>query len=171
VKKTLHFLLTGMAILLMASSCGQEKEPVPEDLLDRETFTSLILDIQLAEGLKSQYSRSKSFGKNYSRDIYDDIFIRHGIDEAEFQKTYSWYQGRPDLMEKIYEQVLDSLSTLEAEIKQEYANDTKAMRDSLKSKKSLLQKKGWKGSLNYLPDMSQYDSAYADSARSKKPSK
>lgn len=171
MKKTLHFVLTSIVILLLASACGRKKEPVPEDLLDRATFTSLMLDIQLAEGLKSQYSRNKSFSTYHSREVYDEIFSRHNIAEGDFQKTYSWYQGRPDLMEKIYEQVLDSLSTLEAEIKQAYANQTKAVRDSLESKKPVWQKKGWKGNLNYMPDPAQYDTTYTDSARSKKPSK
>lgn len=160
-----------MAVILLAWGCGQKKEPVPDDLLDRETFTSLMLDVQLAEGLKSQRSRSSTFSKDWSREVYDDIFIRHGVSEEDFQETYSWYQGRPDLMEGIYEQVLDSLSKLEAEIKQAYANETKAKKDSLGEGKSKLKRERWKGSYNYMPDMSQFDSTSVDSAGTKKPLK
>jgi len=128
-----------------------------------------MLDVQLAEGIKSQYARSRAFGNDWSRDVYDDIFIRHNVAEEDFQKTFGWYQGRPDLMEGIYEQVLDSLSKLEAEIKQAYNNQAKAIRDSFPDKKSWLKEKYKKGGLNYMPDMSQYDTTSVDSTGPKKP--
>ena len=171
MKKTLSVFFACLTVLFLVWGCGQKKEPVPDDLLDRDTFAALMLDVQLAEGLKSQRSRSNTFSKDWSREVYEDIFIRHEISEEDFQKTYSWYQTRPDLMEGIYEQVLDSLSTLEAEIKQAYANETKAMRDSSEDKKTKLKKERWREGINYMPDMAHFDSTSADSAGVKKPFK
>lgn len=153
--------------LISAASCGPSEEPLPEFLLDREDFTAVMLDVQIAEGMKSQYARTKAFGKNWSRDVYDDIFERHGISEADFQETYRWYQGRPDLMEGIYEQVLDSLSKLEAEIKQEYANQGKSERDSTdRSSRAARVRALRESGQSYMPDLSTYtDSARADSGK------
>lgn len=167
MKTTFVKIFTACCFAVAAVSCGPQEEPVRDGLIDREAFAAIMLDVQIAEGMKSQYSRTKAFGKNWSRDVYDDIFERHGISEEDFQETYRWYQGRPDLMEGIYEQVLDSLSKLEAEIKHEYANQGKAARDStdLSSRKGRVKALRESGR-SYMPDLSAYtDSARADSAK------
>lgn len=168
MKTAFKKILTACCLAVTAASCGPQEGPVPDDLIDRDVFTAIMLDVQVAEGMKSQYSRTKAFGKNWSRDVYDDIFERHGISEEEFQETYRWYQGRPDLMEGVYEQVLDSLSKLEAEIKKEFANRGKSVRDSTdRTSRSERVKALRESGQSYMPDLSAYrDSARADSLKS-----
>jgi hypothetical protein len=62
--------------------------------------------------------------------MYANIFAGHGIDQEEFEATYDYYKARPDEMELIYEQVLDSLSKLDVQVKKIYNTPTN-LTDSL----------------------------------------
>ncbi len=92
-----------------------------------------MLDVQIAEGIKTQYAHSLNKDGSLSRELYDEIFERHEIKEEDFRKTYGFYQSRPELMEGVFEQVLDSLSKLEAQIKKDYSSAHQSKRDSSES--------------------------------------
>jgi hypothetical protein len=118
-------------LLLLFAACKNEEPKVPDNLLDRQTFTAVMLDAQLVEGFKTQIAHSAAKGRNVGRHLYLDIFEKHGVSEKDFRRTYGYYQERPELMEGIYEQVLDSLSKLEAQIKKDFSDQTKLQHDSL----------------------------------------
>lgn len=127
-------MITRIAAILFLSlsllSCRSDKGEIPTDILNRPKFTSIMIDVQLAEGIKTQYAHSRNKDGQLNKELYEEIFERHDITEDEFRKTFSYYQSQPELMEGIFEQVLDSLSKLEAEIKKEYSNSHKSKRDS-----------------------------------------
>lgn len=113
------------------SACAEETDELPEDLLDEQKFTSVMIDVQLAEGMKTKYNSGKRFSEKNTAQVYEMIFDKHGIERGQFLNTYGYYRENPEKMELIYEAVLDSLSMLEAEVKQEYTSQQKARRDSL----------------------------------------
>lgn len=113
-------------------ACQSGEVTIPDDVVPKDKFARIMIDVQLTEGLKSQYTHRKSLGSDYVRVLYDELFEKHGITEEEFQHSFKFYRTYPALMEEIYEQVLDSLSTLDAQIKQEFSTQNRAQRDSTK---------------------------------------
>jgi hypothetical protein len=114
-------------ILLFIVSCAPKEEKElqpPPGAIPQEKFTSVMLDIQLIEGMKVH-----KLGPRVDRGIdmsslYSEIFEKHKITREEFELTYGFYRSHPDKMEVIYEAVLDSLTTLEVEVKKEYQQET-----------------------------------------------
>lgn len=132
IRSVFFFALLASAL----TACSSDDNAIPKDILDRQKFTALMIDVQLAEGIKTQYAHSRNKDGSLSRELYDEIFERHEIKEEDFRKTYGFYQSRPELMEGVFEQVLDSLSKLEAEIKKEYSTSHQNKRDSSRTGKA-----------------------------------
>jgi hypothetical protein len=125
--KSLQFL----AILLLLASCDEPVvEIAPEGLLDKAVFTTVMVDVQLVEGMKVHKLGPMREKSPDMEAMYANIFEGHGINQEEFEATYDYYKARPDEMELIYEQVLDSLSKLDVQVKKIYNTPTN-LTDSL----------------------------------------
>jgi hypothetical protein len=125
--KSLQFL----AILLLLASCDEPVVEIsPEGLLDKAVFTTVMVDVQLVEGMKVHKLGPMREKSPDMEAMYANIFAGHGIDQEEFEATYDYYKARPDEMELIYEQVLDSLSKLDVQVKKIYNTPTN-LTDSL----------------------------------------
>ncbi len=131
-------------LLLLLPACGEKEEKRPDDLLPEPTFINLMIEVQLAEGIKTQFMHSKNAQYNLGEALYSEFLERHGVSQEDFLNTFKYYQERPHLFEKVYEQVLDSLSTMEGAIKKEFATSTKSDTSSTPS---------------YSPDMANPQSA------------
>lgn len=97
---------------LLLGGCKEKKEPRPTDLLPEDTFTSIMVDVQLTEALKNQQVLSK---RNNPEDIlaaYHYFLQKQNVSSEEFLKTYEYYQQHPKEMQAVYEKVLDSLNKM-----------------------------------------------------------
>jgi hypothetical protein len=121
-------------ILLVAVACGNEsseEENLPSMSADK--FTEVMIDVQLAEGMKTQKLTYTRANENDMNRLYDHIFAKHEVSKEDFMEAFRYYRSRPGKMEIIYEQVLDSLSKLDVEVKQEYSLDQAAEADSIQN--------------------------------------
>jgi len=96
-------------------SCSENhKSSIPK--LNEEIFINIITDIHLTEAIISHYTLD-----NYAQEInksayYEQIFLKHNTDEELFIEALNYYSSQPTKMEFIYRQVLDKLSSMEAEL-------------------------------------------------------
>ena len=113
------FVLMGTVFYFISCSAPVPENP-PSDLINKEEFTNIMVDVQLIEGMKIHKLGPKRSKSPDMEQMYSHIFQAHSISQNEFQKTYDHYKSRPDEMEGIYEAVLDSLSKLDVEVKKIY---------------------------------------------------
>lgn len=119
---------------LFLVKCVENETPPPPNILDQNTFTAVMIDVQLAEGKDTQKSYVARDKKGKVVDLYPAIFEKHNVDPEVFLATYDYYTSHPGKMEKVYEQVLDSLSKLDAVIKKESSKKQRDDNDSLRVK-------------------------------------
>lgn len=118
------------AMIVFLSACSTEEPDKPEGVLNADQFTALMIDVQLVEGIRAQRIEvSDKKGKAESF-LYAEVFDKHGVSRYEFEITYAYYMKNPKRMEVIYEQVLDSLNKLDADIKQAFSEELKMKADS-----------------------------------------
>ncbi len=103
-------------IILLAVSIGacSEKEGPPKDILSKEKFTHLLIEIHLIEAKIERLYVSPDSAMvlfNYFQGL---LLKEEGIDSAKFNKTLSYYKDNPKPFMKVYEAVTDSLLELEA---------------------------------------------------------
>jgi hypothetical protein len=120
-----------LVVLFFFISCSSTEEVVPEQLMDPEIFGKVLLDIQILEGMKTQRVLGTEKSAYADSTAYESIFSKYKVDRETFLETYSYYRSRPGEMAKIYELVLDSLSTLDVQVKKEYTEEKRFESDSL----------------------------------------
>ncbi len=125
-----HLAFIYLLILIFAASCASDPSEV-NLALSTDKFTAVMIDVQLAEGMKTQkifVTKDNSEAVNL---LYKHIFEKHGVTSEEFMESFEYYRSRPGEMELVYEQVLDSLSKLDIEVKQAYSSEVQAETDSI----------------------------------------
>lgn len=128
MKKILIMCCLGLTMV----DCSQKEPPPPSNILDQATFTSIMIDVQLSEGKDTQKAYiTRDKGKK-AVDLYPAVFEKHKVDPEIFLATYDYYVRHPGKMGKVYEQVLDSLSKLDAVIKKEFSKQQRDENDSLR---------------------------------------
>lgn len=141
IKKVACLFLPALVLLVAVLSCSEKKQKPPISL---DEMQLLLLDLHLAEsysvGLYPD-SLKKKFDKNPDSlaVYYAAVFRHHNINADEFKEVMDWYKQHPDMLDSLYNRVLDKANELQAEQdkKEAAAGKTNIKNDSLSSKPGL----------------------------------
>ncbi len=101
-----HIVL--LVCLVLATACGTEQER-PADLLERDTFTGLLVDAQLIE---ARVNREMTVDKRQDipiKQYYAELFKEKDVSADAFHRTFQWYAEHPDELKAVYADVLTTL--------------------------------------------------------------
>ncbi len=90
--------------------CACNRDKTPDDLIDKEKFIPLLVDVHLADGYlgtRSQLPDSLSYRGN---GLYAAVFKRYGVDSAQFRKSYKYYSYHLNDIKDIYKEVVARLT-------------------------------------------------------------
>jgi len=109
-------------LLLAITSCSQyetNKTVVPSDLINIESFKSIMLDMRMTEVIIRQDITSSSGNKatEITEKHYNFLFKKHHISQERFQSSLLYYTNNPELLDEINNAVVDSLNILREKIK------------------------------------------------------
>jgi hypothetical protein len=88
----------------------------PSDVLEPEAFVSLMVDVHLAEGDLLERSLPADEQIALLSEHYSHILASQGIAPEVLQASYAWYTARPLTLNKLYDQVLEELNRMQAEV-------------------------------------------------------
>ena len=116
-------------LLIILSSCYNERKLTtvpPDPLLTEEQLLDVLTDMQLAEAVITYDRLQKITNKGDFKDtIYSVILKHYNITAEQLNDNLDYYNNDPENMERLYEEVLSNLSTLQSEIQIEASiNDT-----------------------------------------------
>tara|TARA_B100000508_G_C11426874_1_gene261296 strand:- start:551 stop:940 length:390 start_codon:yes stop_codon:yes gene_type:complete len=95
----------------------QEKDNTPEYLWDEARMVEVMTEVQIAEALvRLGYHRSTD-SMHLNDSVFNAALRTVNTNRADFDSNFNYYQGQPDKMEKVFEQVINNLSARSAEIK------------------------------------------------------
>lgn len=98
--------------LLMLLSCSRDKH----DIIPERKMAPVLVDIHIADEIgASRYSLDPDIVLD-SLKTYGWVFRKHGISKAEFDSSMAYYAGKPDVLNKIYNRVIATISKMEAEL-------------------------------------------------------
>lgn len=107
-------VLTAIFCVLFLFGCtAPEEEIAPDDLLSKDKFVEVMVDVQLLEAIRKQKMIREDDPTVKLASWYKEVFQKHSITEEQFTSTFTWYYGHPDEMILIYEEVFEQLSLLE----------------------------------------------------------
>ena len=101
-------------------SCNQQKSSVtvPADVLSPDSMVQVLSDIHLAEAEATLHPYSDSLGIINLPAYYKYIFNNHKLDTAMFNRSMNFYLSNPELLNTVYNGILDELSTRHARYQQ-----------------------------------------------------
>lgn len=112
MKKIAFYLL--FVFFLCCGDPAEENVFIPENILPKEKIAQVITDIHIAEAEINLLAISDSTLK---RSIYfKQIFDKHQITKQQYEESLAFYIDHPETLNKIYEQVLNDLSKMQAEM-------------------------------------------------------
>ena len=101
---------------LLFSCGGKTAEEQPENLIKKEIFTEMILELQLIEAHLNEARVNQSVIRDSANNLFQEIFEKHGAALEDFNTTMNYYASQPEELQGIYDAVLESLSKLEVEL-------------------------------------------------------
>lgn len=94
------YLLTLIIMSLLIGSCQNR----PKEVLNRKKMELLMYDVYVAEAIME--NNHNTFNSNEKKEAYiNKVFVAHGISQARWDTSLSWYSDRID----IYLQMNDSV--------------------------------------------------------------
>jgi hypothetical protein len=103
-------------ILLLLSACGKTLPNVPSDIIQKEKMIQILVDVHVADAVLENKNGTDRRVPEQTTAIYTQIYKNHGITRAEFLKSYHYYETQPELMDKLYEELLSELSRRQAQL-------------------------------------------------------
>jgi Domain of unknown function (DUF4296) len=99
---------SGIFFLLSLVMVGCSGKQIPDDIIQPEEMKKVLWDISRAESLSGELSRRDSSINKIAaiKVLSNKIFALHHISASDFQRSYSWYTGHPD----VFKVMLDSMT-------------------------------------------------------------
>ena len=120
IKKWILFV----SIAMLAVSCDSIFTSKPAGTLNEDEMINILVDIHLTEATLriSNDSLARLNDTIDQRIRFAHVFRKHGIDPDDFNKSMDYYLEHIELLDKIYVEVINRLSELEATLQPKITN-------------------------------------------------
>lgn len=112
--RKIYIPLIALAICL-GHSCTNQRENIPEGVLDESKMVEVLTDIHLAETAFIMNNLKSRSTDSSAASYYKFVFNKHGISSTLFDKSFRYYTSQPAQFSIIYEKVLTEISERQAE--------------------------------------------------------
>src|SRR5579862_5118693 len=101
--------------LLAVSCANKNKIKVPQDVLCQDTMVGVLTDIHLAKA-SQQLGIAIDSADTGKHDPFQYVWKKHHITEDDYKKSLDFYAHNPNVLDSIYENVLNDLSKQKAQL-------------------------------------------------------
>jgi hypothetical protein len=102
--------------LIFLFACAQSKDEVkiPDDIIPPQEMINVIIDFHIAEAALVECQNKKEDVNVTTILYYNSILKKHKITRAKFDKSMKFYTENIQLLQIIYEEVGNELSTMQS---------------------------------------------------------
>ncbi len=101
-------------IVLIAVSCGNGKEEVPEGVIPQEKMVEVLTEIELTQALiKLKFSKQDSTINQQL--LFEEVYTDFSISKEQFNISLVYYCEHPKALEEMYVEVINNLSVKQTE--------------------------------------------------------
>jgi hypothetical protein len=112
---TLRRLIPFFFVTLFISSCNKPKTIIPAGILTEKEMVPVLVDIHVAQAAASIYNATDTSMYNMNEMIPYILSIHH-IEKAAYDSSIGYYTRHPELMQQMYEEVINELSKEAGEV-------------------------------------------------------
>lgn len=131
-----------LLFVLLTVACIPENPEPPEGVMDKNTMTDVLEEVQLIEAFRQRglVLPTDMDPEQEAEKMYARLFDKYGITKKEFKASYAWYEANPGVLAEIYDVVLVRLSEKQANVRNPEAAKAVAKRDSIRALRDTLDK-------------------------------
>jgi hypothetical protein len=111
-------LLLMLLFSLLFSSCGNKKTMIekPKDLIERQAFEKILMEVYLIEGEVRANIRVDHFDSLRLRTTAEltAMYEKNGITHEQFMNSYAYYVKNPELSEEMMKNIVNQLVEMQA---------------------------------------------------------
>lgn len=108
-----HTLIV-IVLFLLASCTNKDKNPLPETLMPLDSMVLIVADMQLIEAANAVHIIQGHDPKKMAIRYYAGVFEKHHISQERFTQSMAYYHNDAALTEKLYAEVIETLSEMQA---------------------------------------------------------
>lgn len=103
-------------IALLFGCTGNQLKEVPEGVIPHARMVDILVDVHIADGLLSVKKYQIKSHEYQIEGYYQFLYEKHGYTRTEIDSSIRFYSAHPDEYSKLYDEVLEKLSTIESSI-------------------------------------------------------
>lgn len=114
-KTALSLAVLGLVII----SCGKNEtgEKRPKVLVGQQTLVKILADVHLIEAAMNMRRNNGQAFENQKNALFDSVFVQYRLTPQLLEENLLYYNQQPQIMEKIYQDVIDSLIVMQKNLK------------------------------------------------------
>ena len=105
------------AILSGLSSCYSTSIEKPDELIKKDKFVKIMVDIYLIQGINIDQSTDSIHKKLTQTDLYNSVLKKYDVPDTVFIRSLIYYTSFPKDYEKMHLQMMDILKESELQFK------------------------------------------------------
>jgi hypothetical protein len=109
---TCCFVLFALSI---SPSCSKKPVTIPTGILTKEELVPVLVDVHLAQSVIDM-NRLRDTSGYTLYDYSTFIFKANHISKEKYDSSMAFYTGHPELLEEIYQDVINELSKKQSEV-------------------------------------------------------
>jgi len=107
--KNLTFLLL---LILLVNACLKPNSITGKEFIQQEVLVEVLTEIHLIDGITEDRKYYRKYNFNDSIDMMSPIFEKHNITREQFDTTIAEYSRYPELLDKVYDEVIMNLNLM-----------------------------------------------------------
>jgi hypothetical protein len=86
-------------LMLLLTMCSEDPTSMnKKNLIEREKFTNILVDMHMMEGIVNTSDFYRRYTEGDSVNIYDELYKKYGVTQADFDSTVVEYTRRPEYL-------------------------------------------------------------------------
>ena len=115
--KQLIVILLFAAILSGLSSCYNTSVPKPDNIIAKDKFVKMMIDVYLVQGINAGPDTVKQFKNVTQTDLYFSVLNKYSVADSVFIRSLIYYSSFPREFEKMHVQIMNNLNESELQFK------------------------------------------------------
>ena len=139
-----------LLFFILFVSCNDRQEGQEDiHIIDKKTLENIIFDLHYYDAILRESPPDKRFHLSDSIDPSSLVFKKYEISKKQFDSTILYYAESPEILDNIYDNVIDRLNILEVEVEQNLLNNKKEINLWPKKKRWTLPADGKKETIKF----------------------
>lgn len=115
--KQLIGIILVLSLLFGLSGCYSTSIEKPQNLVPKDTFVKMMVDIYLVQSYNLDPEKLDSLKKITQTDLYFSVLKKYEVPDTVFVRSLIYYSSSPKEYEKIHTQIMNNLKESEQQLK------------------------------------------------------